>query len=99
MFGMLPLQASVLKLPHFVTPTSLIFCTPPRPPPPQASVLKLWSEDRENNGQKCRDMAAALARANGQAALGRYEGPHPSITSQQGGGSLVENFRGWRTDV
>ncbi|KAI7844816.1 hypothetical protein COHA_001695 [Chlorella ohadii] len=63
----------------------------------QASVLKLWSEDREGNAQQCRDMAAALARANSQAVLGRYEGPHPSITSQAG--SLRETFRGWRTDV
>ncbi|PRW44409.1 fructose-1,6-bisphosphate aldolase [Chlorella sorokiniana] len=63
----------------------------------QASVLKLWSEDREGNQQACRNMAAALARANGQAVLGRYEGPHPSITSQAG--SLREDFRGWRTDV
>ena len=63
----------------------------------QASVLKLWSEDREGNQQRCRDMAAALARANGQAVLGQWEGPHPSITSQQG--SLRESFRGWRTDV
>ena len=65
--------------------------------PLQASVLKLWSEDREGNQQRCRDMAAALARANGQAVLGQWEGPHPSITSQQG--SLRESFRGWRTDV
>ena len=60
-------------------------------------MLKLWSEDREGNQQKCRDMAAALAHANGLAVLGRYEGPHPSITSHAG--SLREDFRGWRTDV
>jgi fructose-bisphosphate aldolase class I len=63
----------------------------------QASVLQLWSEDREGNAQRCRDMAAALAAANSRAVLGRYEGPHPSITSSQG--SLRESFRGWRTDV
>lgn len=62
----------------------------------QASVLALWSEDRTDPG-RCRDMAAALARVNGQAALGRYSGPHPSITSHRG--SLRESFRGWRTDV
>lgn len=62
----------------------------------QASVLKLWSEDQANP-QRCRDMAAALAWTNSQATLGWYEGPHPSVTSQQG--SLRENFRGWRTDV
>lgn len=60
-------------------------------------MLKLWSEDAAGNQQRCKDMAAALARANGQATLGRYEGPHPSITSQAG--SLRETFRGWRTDV
>ncbi len=74
---------------------------PFRPPQPQASVLKLWSEDqsegREASKEACRAMAAALARANGQAVQGRYEGPHPSITSSQG--SLRESFRGWRTDV
>lgn len=63
----------------------------------QASVLKLWSEDPQGNKAQCREMAASLARANGQAVLGRYKGPHPSITSQQG--SLRETFRGWRTDV
>lgn len=63
----------------------------------QASVLKLWSEDPSGNRQRCRDMAAALAQANSQAVLGRFEGPHPSVTSQQG--SLRESFRGWRTDV
>ena len=62
----------------------------------QASVLQLWGEDRGDPG-RCRDMAAALARANGQAALGQYRGPHPSVTSHRG--SLRESFRGWRTDV
>ena len=62
----------------------------------QASVLQLWSEDR-SNAQRCRDMAAAVARANSAATLGRYEGPHPSVTSHAG--SLRETFRGWRTDV
>ncbi|PSC75875.1 fructose-1,6-bisphosphate aldolase [Micractinium conductrix] len=63
----------------------------------QASVLRLWSEGREGNAGECRQMAAALAAANSAAVLGRYVGPHPSITSQQG--SLRENFRGWCTDV
>lgn len=70
-------------------------------PAPQASVLKLWSEDqsegRQGSAEACRAMAAALARANGLAVEGRYAGPHPSITSSQG--SLRESFRGWRTDV
>ena len=65
----------------------------------QASVLQLWSEDHASEGAaaRCKDMAAALARANGQAALGRFAGPHPSITSHRG--TLRESFRGWRTDV
>jgi fructose-bisphosphate aldolase class I len=64
----------------------------------QASVLKLWSEDQgEASKARCREMAAALAHANSRAVLGKFEGPHPSITSQQG--SLRETFRGWRTDV
>ncbi|GAB4818906.1 hypothetical protein N2152v2_005952 [Parachlorella kessleri] len=64
----------------------------------QASVLKLWSEDQSEQGQqRCRHMAAELARVNGEAARGVYTGPHPSLTSQQG--TLREDFRGWRTDV
>lgn len=60
-------------------------------------MLQLWSQDPTTNGQACREMAAALAAANIAAVKGRYQGPHPSITSQQG--SLRESFRGWRTDV
>lgn len=60
-------------------------------------MLKLWSQDPQGSAQQCRDMAAALARVNGQAVLGRYEGPHPSITSDEG--LLRDPHRGWRTDV
>lgn len=60
----------------------------------QASVLKLWSEDRSNTAQ-AQAMAVALARANSAAARGVYEGPHPSVTSSAAG-SLKETFRGWR---
>lgn len=45
---------------------------------------------------KARTMAAALAKANGAATLGKYAGPHPSIS---GPGLIIDNNRGWRTDV
>lgn len=41
-------------------------------------------------------MAASLARVNGEASVGKYKGPHPSIT---GGGLIIDLNRGWRTDV
>ena len=62
----------------------------------QASVLKIWSEDRQAT-QEAKTMATALAAANSKATMGTYCGPHPSITSSEQ--SLRENFRGWRTDV
>jgi fructose-bisphosphate aldolase class I len=65
----------------------------------QASVLKLWTEDR--NGPepqlRAREMAAALAAANAAATRGQYRGPHPSLASD--GASLRETFRGWCTEV
>ncbi len=57
----------------------------------QASVLKIWSADR-NAQQQAQSMAVALAAANGAATRGQYEGPHPSVT---GSDSLQETFRGW----
>ena len=65
----------------------------------QASVLKLWVEDREGPEpqRRARQMAAALAAANSAATLAKYNGPHPSLAS--GSSSLRETFRGWRTDV
>ena len=64
----------------------------------QASVLELWKADRGSPAvrEQARSMAAALAAANGAAAEGRYEGPHPSILA--GGGSLREAFRGWSAE-
>lgn len=74
-------------------------------------MLALWSADREGNRcvwiracavvsrahrDKARAMAAALARANGAATKGEYVGPHPSIT---GSGLIIDQNRGWRTDV
>ena len=65
----------------------------------QASVLKLWVAEREGKASpgKAKEMASAVAAANAAASLGRYQGPHPSITS--GDASLRETYRGWRTDV
>ena len=65
----------------------------------QASVLKLWVEDRETPEpqRRAQQMAAALAAANAAATLGQYNGPHPSVTSANA--TLREACRGWRTDV
>ena len=64
----------------------------------QASVLKLWVEDRgtPEPQRRAQQMAAAVAAANAAATLGQYRGPHPSIASA---GTLRESCRGWRTDV
>mmetsp|Transcript_23060 Transcript_23060/g.64048 ORF Transcript_23060/g.64048 Transcript_23060/m.64048 type:complete len:368 (-) Transcript_23060:131-1234(-) len=60
----------------------------------QASVLKLWSEDVSNT-DSAKEMAAALARVNGQAAMGMFDvrGQHPSVLESSG--TLREDFRGW----
>ena len=65
----------------------------------QASVLKLWTEERKGQVPPgaAKGMAEALAAANASATKGEYQGPHPSITSAAG--TLRETFRGWRTDV
>ena len=55
----------------------------------QASVLRTWAGKPEN-ADTARKMMAAVAAANGAAALGKYQGPHPSLDT----GSLVEGFRG-----
>ena len=57
----------------------------------QASVLEVWCGDA-SNAPEARAMAAALAAANGAAASGSFQPPHPSLLS---GGTLVETFRGW----
>lgn len=59
----------------------------------QASVLELWSKNREGI-QICREMAHKLAHVNGLAALGKYDGSHPSLMDTEA--SLQETFRGWR---
>ena len=65
----------------------------------QASVLKLWVAERAGKASpgKAKEMASAVAAANAAASLGKYQGPHPSVTS--GDASLRETYRGWRIDV
>lgn len=60
----------------------------------QHSVLKLWSADQSQVAE-AQALAVALARANSQAALGQYQGPHPTTASVD---TLREGFRGWRND-
>jgi len=62
----------------------------------QASVLQLWKGDDENKA-KAMVMAEALARANAEAATGRFEGPHPSILADEA--DLHETFRGHHQDA
>eukprot|EP01023_Acetabularia_acetabulum_P014933 TRINITY_DN17259_c0_g1_i1.p1 TRINITY_DN17259_c0_g1~~TRINITY_DN17259_c0_g1_i1.p1 ORF type:complete len:360 (-),score=57.47 TRINITY_DN17259_c0_g1_i1:359-1438(-) len=61
----------------------------------QASVLEIWGADQTDT-QKAKNMAYELAKANGLAQIGKYNGPHPSLQQND---TLRENFRGWRTDV
>ncbi|KAK9828143.1 hypothetical protein WJX74_000580 [Apatococcus lobatus] len=58
----------------------------------QASVLEIWSKDQSRVAQ-CKQMAAALAAANGSASQGEWNGTHPSLLDSSQ--SLRENFRGW----
>ena len=46
------------------------------------AVLKLWHGDmsRKEEAQK---LLTALAKANSEAQLGKYEGPHPSPGGKQ----------------
>jgi hypothetical protein len=63
----------------------------------QASVLKLWAEDR-SRAADAQAVAVALVKANAAAARGLYEGPHPSLTAAAPA-SLHETFRGHRSDT
>ncbi|CAM9798747.1 unnamed protein product [Ascophyllum nodosum] len=58
----------------------------------QASVLKIWAGKAENFDAAV-DMFGKLAEANASAQLGKFEGPHPSIS---GNSSLHDPNRGWR---
>lgn len=57
----------------------------------QASVLAAW-KGKEENYTAAVTVAGALARANAQAQLGEYVGPHPSLLE---GKSLHETNRGF----
>eukprot|EP00177_Eucheuma_denticulatum_P005751 GFKZ01010494.1.p1 GENE.GFKZ01010494.1~~GFKZ01010494.1.p1 ORF type:complete len:412 (+),score=70.77 GFKZ01010494.1:1705-2940(+) len=52
----------------------------------QMAVLKLWGGD-DANKQAAQELLAKLAKANGEAQLGQYVGPHPSP------GGKVRNFQ------
>lgn len=57
----------------------------------QASVLSTW-QGKEENYKAAVEIAGALAKANSEAQLGKFEGPHPSVLK---GKSLHETHRGW----
>lgn len=57
----------------------------------QSSALEVWG-GKDEMMSKAKEMAAAVAIANGQAQLGKFDGRHPSIHADQ---SLYESFRGW----
>ena len=54
----------------------------------QATTLKTWSGKKENV-KAAQDILVRLARANSQAQLGKYEGPHPV----PGGGRILQALR------
>ncbi|KAK9831900.1 hypothetical protein WJX81_006849 [Elliptochloris bilobata] len=54
----------------------------------QSATLKKWAGKREN-WDAAQDILVQLARANGQAQLGRYSGPHPV----PGGGRILQAIR------
>jgi fructose-bisphosphate aldolase class I len=54
----------------------------------QSTTLKTWSGKPENV-QKAQEILVALARANSQAQLGEYKGPHPV----PGGGRILQALR------
>lgn len=43
----------------------------------QMAVLKTWAGD-DANKEKAQELLAKLVKANGEAQLGKYQGPHPS---------------------
>ncbi|CAI5504641.1 unnamed protein product [Closterium sp. Naga37s-1] len=54
----------------------------------QASTLKIWSGKPENKAA-AQERLVALAKANSEAQLGKYKGPHPS----PGGGRILQALR------
>lgn len=59
----------------------------------QTSVLSAWAGAREN-APRAGKVAAALAQANSQAQLGKFDGDHPSTLNDT---TLYEGFRGHRS--
>ncbi|CAI5504039.1 unnamed protein product [Closterium sp. Naga37s-1] len=54
----------------------------------QASTLKIWS-GKPKNKAAAQERLVALAKANSEAQLGKYKGPHPS----PGGGRILQALR------
>jgi fructose-bisphosphate aldolase class I len=54
----------------------------------QSSTLKMWA-GKEENWQAAQERLVALARANSEAQLGKYKGPHPS----PGGERILQALR------
>ncbi|CAK9237837.1 unnamed protein product [Sphagnum troendelagicum] len=54
----------------------------------QSSTLKIWS-GKEENWKAAQDRLIALAKANSEAQLGKYTGPHPS----PGGTRILQALR------
>lgn len=52
----------------------------------QMAVLKLWGGDMSKK-EEAQKLLTALAKANSEAQLGKYAGPHPSP------GGKVRNFQ------
>lgn len=74
----------------------LLMHTHPDPPPTalqpvaalQATTLKTWGGKQEN-WDKAQDILIKLAKANSEAQLGTYKGPHPV----PGGGRILQQLR------
>mmetsp|Transcript_2154 Transcript_2154/g.6415 ORF Transcript_2154/g.6415 Transcript_2154/m.6415 type:complete len:379 (+) Transcript_2154:966-2102(+) len=58
----------------------------------QSSVLNTWA-GKEEMREDAKRAAVALAKANAEAQMGNYKGPHPTKIKAA---NLIEGFRGWR---
>lgn len=59
----------------------------------QTSPMNLWGGKGENV-EAAMKVGAALGLVNAAAQMGKFEGEHPSLTSDK---TLYEGFRGWRS--
>ena len=50
--------------------------------------LQAWSGNQDNK-QKAQEILSSLAKANSEAQLGKYTGPHPAA----GGGRILQALR------